>query len=572
MDIIFYFILEMSSVPDFPTNIVAVAAPASAVITWGPPESDGGSPITGYTVVSTPGNKIQTVGPTVNSCTMTGLTNGISYTFQVVAENANGKSGVSSAATPYPPPTIKNFKAAITGPMQITLTWTGVPGAVASPITRYRIEGFDNGSFLYSTYVNADVVSHVLGIDNGIFEGFNYVFKIRAETAYNEGLWVQLAPITAINVPSRGVDNSGEITMTAVPGAVNLSWTRPGSNGGSAITGYIVRYVNNTTAAQVTLPAIINASGTVSLTVPRLVNGNSYTFFIRSRNIVGASAEEDTTQEITPYALPGAPVLTLTPGDSQATLSWTAVAAATASPITGYIITCPTPGVVIPSPITSSPVTITGLTNGTLYTFRINSVSDMGSSAVVSKTVVPATVPSTPLNFTAVSRPAGAYLTWAAPTSNGGSVITGYTVTYGTTTRVIPATPLNTLITALTNGTPYIFNIVARNVMGSSLEPAISSPVTPAAVPSAPVVIGTPKSQAIDLSWSVPANNGSVIMSYTITSVPAAPSSSIPSNITSSPVSVSGLTPGTGYVFSVIAVNAVGNSLPGRTLSVKPTA
>ena len=48
----------MSTVPDFPTNIVAVAGPASATITWEIPLSDGGSALTGYTVISTPDNKL----------------------------------------------------------------------------------------------------------------------------------------------------------------------------------------------------------------------------------------------------------------------------------------------------------------------------------------------------------------------------------------------------------------------------------------------------------------------------------------------------------------------------------
>lgn len=87
----------MSTVPDFPTNIVAVAGPASATITWEIPLSDGGSALTGYTVISTPDNKIQTVDPWVYTYTMTGLKNGVSYTFQVFAQNEFGISGTSAA-------------------------------------------------------------------------------------------------------------------------------------------------------------------------------------------------------------------------------------------------------------------------------------------------------------------------------------------------------------------------------------------------------------------------------------------------------------------------------------------
>ena len=87
----------MSTVPDFPTNIVAVPGPASATITWEIPLSDGGSAITGYIVISTPGNKLQTTTAEETFCTITGLSIGISYTFQVFAQNEIGMSGTSAA-------------------------------------------------------------------------------------------------------------------------------------------------------------------------------------------------------------------------------------------------------------------------------------------------------------------------------------------------------------------------------------------------------------------------------------------------------------------------------------------
>lgn len=88
-----------ATVPDFPRNIVAVAGPASATITWDTPVSVGEPEVIDYTVISIPDNKTQTVPVGTNTCTITGLKNGTSYKFQVFARNVNGISGTSAEIT-----------------------------------------------------------------------------------------------------------------------------------------------------------------------------------------------------------------------------------------------------------------------------------------------------------------------------------------------------------------------------------------------------------------------------------------------------------------------------------------
>lgn len=90
--------------PDAPTGIMATSGVnAGSVITWSAPVSDGGSEITGYTVTSSTGETCVSV---TTSCSMTGLTNGVAYTFTVTATNAIGTSTTSTAsltATPAAP-------------------------------------------------------------------------------------------------------------------------------------------------------------------------------------------------------------------------------------------------------------------------------------------------------------------------------------------------------------------------------------------------------------------------------------------------------------------------------------
>ena len=89
-----------------PRNVSAVAGNASATVSWDAPAYDGGSPITGYTVTSSPGSATATAGASDRSAVVSGLTNGTSYTFTVKAANAIGESKPSSpsnAVTPQAP-------------------------------------------------------------------------------------------------------------------------------------------------------------------------------------------------------------------------------------------------------------------------------------------------------------------------------------------------------------------------------------------------------------------------------------------------------------------------------------
>ena len=93
------------TVPGAPTSVSAAAGNGSATVSWTAP-SNGGSAITSYTVTPYVGATAQlatVVGGSVTSATVTGLTNGTSYTFKVSATNAVGTGPASAASNAVTP-------------------------------------------------------------------------------------------------------------------------------------------------------------------------------------------------------------------------------------------------------------------------------------------------------------------------------------------------------------------------------------------------------------------------------------------------------------------------------------
>ncbi|MGA0186289.1 MAG: S8 family serine peptidase, partial [Ilumatobacteraceae bacterium] len=163
---------------------------------------------------------------------------------------------------------------------------------------------------------------------------------------------------------------------------------------------------------------------------------------------------------------PSAPTsLSAVGGVEQAQLAWTAPTLTGGTPITDYVIEfalvgSPTWSVFNDGTSTTTSATVTGLTNGRTYQFRVRAVSSGGTGEASLTASTPVGVPGVPTSLAATPLAASVRLTWTAPTQNGGSVITDYVIEFSddagdtwTTFTDAVSTTASATVTGLTNGT-----------------------------------------------------------------------------------------------------------------------
>ena len=194
--------------------------------------------------------------------------------------------------------------------------------------------------------------------------------------------------------------------------------------------------------------------------------------------------------------VPGAPTIgSATFGDASATVRWTAPPNDGGSAISGYLVRVVDSagdqvGALRPAGATATSLLVTGLTNGSGYRFQVAAENAVGTGSNSALTTVggPAAVPGAPVIGTAASGTAGGAITatanWNAPTSDGGSAVTGYvvralrmsstgTVLATTTSAVQPGSARQLTMTLRTGN--YRFTVQAINKAGSSPQSARSN-------------------------------------------------------------------------------------------------
>jgi subtilase family serine protease len=222
-----------------------------------------------------------------------------------------------------------------------------------------------------------------------------------------------------------------------------------------------------------------------------------------------------------PPTVPTAPTnLVATGSNARVALSWSAPSSNGGSSVTGYKVyrgTTSGSEALLTSVGTTTSYSDTAVTNGTTYYYEVSAVNGVGEgakSAEASATPATVTVPGAPTNLAATGSNARVALSWSAPSSNGGSSVTGYKVYRGTTSGTETlltsvGTTTSYSDTAVTNGTTYYYEVSAVNGVGEGAKSAEAS-ATPATTPGAPqgLTARQATSKGVTLTWSAPASNG----------------------------------------------------------------
>lgn len=362
------------------------------------------------------------------------------------------------------------------------------------------------------------------------------------------------------------------LMVSAIAGnaQATVSFTAPASDGGSAITGYTV-------TSNPVKGADSNAGSTaLSHIVTGLTNGTAYTFTVKATNAVGTGPASAASNSVTPVAstLPGAPTIgAAIAGNGSASVAFTPGSIGSGT-LSYYTANCSG----VTNTGSASPIVVSGLTNGVAYTCKVKTTSSVGVGpwSAASNSITPATVPDAPVMGSAIAGNAQATVSFTAPASNGGSAITGYTVTSnpaGGTDSDGGGTALNHLVTGLTAGTSYTFTVTAMNAIGVSAPSSASNAIIPAipTVPGAPIMgSAIAGNQRASIFFNPPSSNGgSAVTGYTVTCTAAGHATRSGSG-SSSPIAVSGMTSGVVYSCSVVATNGVGSGAPSATIAVTP--
>ncbi len=552
-----------TGVPTSPTSVVGSPGNSSVSLYWTAPGSTGDTAVSNYVVQysNSPYSSWTTASGcsgTSTSCVVTGLTNGTAYEFQVAAVNSIGQgtfSSSSSPVTPSGPPGAPSITSIV--PSDGSLSVAFAASSSSLPILDYEYS-VDGGA----TWTSSGVTSSPLVI-SGLTNGTTYSVEIEGVSSSGAG---------AASTPTPGTPSAlpGAPTITAInPGGdgttLSLSFV-PGYTGGSPITSY--QYATSVGANTTTFGSWTSAIGTASpLTVSGLTSGTTYSVELRAVNVKGSGPGSVFVNGVT-LTVPDAPTISsIVAGNSTLAVTYAPFTSGNdgGSAISGVEYSLDNGVTWSNAGTLADPFTISSLSNGTIYSVELRADNGVGTGpASFAASGTPFTVPGAPTQVQAVGGPTSATISWSVPTSNGGSVVTGYVAsayagaTGGSATSSCATSTLTCPITGLANDTTYYVSVGAVNAAGSGVASSPRVAVMPVALPGAPTLTG------------ITAGNTDLQVTFT------AGSSDINAPVTSyqystdggftwrsalgatSPITMSGLTNGTSYSVQLRALSVAG--------------
>lgn len=556
-------------------------------LAWDRPESDGGSPITGYIIekkdkYSPDWEKCAEVEGDVTTGKVPDLIEGTKYEFRVRAVNKAGPGVPSDPTQPHiaraknlAPKIDRNFMINVKVRAGQTFEWD-VPVIGEPPPSKEWSHGDDmviNNDRV--KIVNEDYRTKLRVIDAKRSDSGEYTLSARNINGQDKAT----VKVTVVDVPTppEGPIRPEEVTKNSI----TLRWRPPKDDGGSEITHYTVEKMDAETGRWVP----VGDCADTSIRADNLIEGHDYNFRVRAVNKQGESQPLTTQQAITakdPYSKPdkpGQPQLVDWDKD-HVDLEWTPPKKDGGAPITGYIIEKkPRFGgwekaLEVPASVTSARVP--DLTENEEYEFRIVAVNKGGNSdpsdpsekVVAKPRFLAPNFDKTLLEDLVVH--AGKRLGWTIP------VEASPRPTYKWTVDGKPIEPgsrvdMNLFQNELSFEIPFsarsdtgFYTLTLKNEVGECSASAHATVLDKPNPPEAPLNITNITKEGCHLSWLPPKDDGgSPILHYVIEKMDLSRGTWTDAGMsTTTAHDVSRLIHRKEYLFRVKAVNAIGESEP----------
>src|SRR5574337_1801282 len=297
-----------------PTNLSAFAVSTSQInLYWNAPSNLGGLVVTGYEIQrSTNGGSWNIIVPNTGSASTaysnTGLSPSTNYTYRVYAITILVTSPPSNTATattltpvtvPQPP---TGLGATADSSSQITLNWNAPSNNGGSAITGYKIERSTNAGSTWSVLVSNTGDTATVYSNTGLAPSTTYTYQVSAINSVGNSSPSNIASATTLVVMTPPQSPTGLVATATSSSQIDLSWTAPGSDGGSPITGY---QIERSTDSGSTWSVIMSNTGSTATTFSdtSLAPNTTYTYRVSAINVVGTGSTSNTTSATTTIQL-----------------------------------------------------------------------------------------------------------------------------------------------------------------------------------------------------------------------------------------------------------------------------
>jgi fibronectin type 3 domain-containing protein len=462
-------------IPSTPLNFQALGGYMKVDLSWMIPEMDGGTPLLGYHVfrINDHIEVMITLDPSETQYTDEAVQAGVEYEYNINAFNLVGESLVGDPvkATPVSEPTSPMNLSLRSGDGFVEISWQPPQSNGGMILREYNIyRGIDGGELTLLKNMGANVRKYN---DTTVHNGLRYEYNVVAVNIIGESLPTEILQTTPMTIPGAPLN----FDVTAGDVEVILSWEEPITDGGSEITGYRIRKTAGEEEPEIIdvdhEPGYIDADADV-------INGITYTYSISAVNSVDLSPWTGEIQVI-PASVPGSPTVNVRSYSvDHVHITWEVPTLLGGAELLAYEVYrgSSSQDLSLVASLGSDTLNYndTNVMIGNLYFYTVKSSNRVGASPVQETVSAWAIgVPTAPRDVSLEMGDGMITISWAAPESDGGRDITGYTIhredtLAGTTTDLFEdGITLTYTDDSVTPGSTYEYTVTANNEVGTGL-------------------------------------------------------------------------------------------------------